>query len=48
MFTYEYNEKEYNVRKGVFKNIVPENIDIFVNPNNPEECEIYRIKDRIK
>ena len=44
--TYEYKNKEYTSRKGLFKTVSGNKIPIFINPEKPEECEILRIKDR--
>ena len=45
--TYQYNGKEYHVRKGWFrKKLCEEDIDIHINPNNPEECYIKTLRER--
>ena len=47
-FSYEYEGKKYTVRKGLFKTVGEDNMNIYINPENPEECEILRIRERIK
>lgn len=45
--TYQYQDKEYHVRKGWFKKeLCEEDIDIHINPKKPEECYIKTLKDR--
>ena len=47
--SYQYNDKEYHVRKGWFrKELCEEDIDIHINPNNPEECYIKTLKERCR
>ena len=47
-FTYVYNDKKYIARKGLFKTLDSNTLTIYINPQNPKECEIMRIRDRIK
>lgn len=45
--SYEYNGKEYHVRKGWFRNeIENEDITLHINPANPEECYITTLMER--
>lgn len=45
--TYKYNDKEYNTRKGWFrKEIDKKDIQLHINPNNPEECYITTLRER--
>ena len=37
----------YIVRKGLFKTVGEDNMDIYINPKNPKECEMLKIKKRI-
>lgn len=47
---FKYNETVYRVKKGLFgpqyENIP--NIDIHINPNNPEECYLIPLSERCK
>lgn len=45
--SYVYEDKEYKVRKGYFKSHIDDKIDIFINPSNPSDCELLRIRDRL-
>ena len=44
---YSYDNKNYAIRKGFFKNDCPDTLNVFINPKRPEECEVLRIKERI-
>lgn len=48
--TFNYNGKEYKIRKGLFKTPTADlkEIEIHINPNNPEECYLFKICERCK
>ncbi len=47
-FTYTFDNTTYTVRKGLFKTIDSDELVIYINPENPQECEILRLYDRLK
>lgn len=48
LLKFEYNNKTYEIRKGLFKNTKDKEqiINIHINPNNPNECYLLSIKER--
>lgn len=47
---FNYKEKEYKIRKGLFENLTGDlkEIKIHINPNNPEDCYLKKISERCK
>lgn len=47
---FNYKEKEYKIRKGLFENVNGElkEIKVHINPNNPEDCYLKKISERCR